>query len=197
MSNKHRQWAGALARDCGIQTMSQQTATRPASNPAPANGEYREKRRYRKHPDDELAAMRLEVHRGSKVAAVAAKYDVAASVVYKAVRLGEPRPERKPGESKQKYGSRVKAWMLRVDPEYRASIAKSQARGMRLSWRRRKRALEAVEPTPPPPPVNVEAIQPVAAVEPPWGFQPPVPVETPTPRPGFFRSIGMMLGLVR
>lgn len=180
--------------------MFQQATTRPASNPAPATDEARGKRRYRKHPPEELAAMRLDVHRGAKVSEVAAKYDVASSIVYKAV-AANPRPKQEPGESKSLYGIRVREWMREIDPEYRERYRANKSRALRLSARRRKREAlkaEAAASAQIPPPVNVEAIQPVAAKEPPWGFaELTAPAETHTRPPGFWRSVGMMLGLVR
>lgn len=197
--------------------MFQQTAAQPASNPAPAIEASTGKRRYRRHPADEMAAMRLAVYRGEKPRDVAARHDVNLSIVYKAV--GDlPRPKQMPGENKWRYGARVKAWMLQIDPDYRERVSANRAKAARLMWRRKKRAAEKAtvahvevapavipEPAPPPPPVNIEAQQPVAATEPPWGFEPArrpgeIVAEAmiaPAPRVGFWRSVGMMLGIVR
>lgn len=208
MSTKHRQWAGALARDCGIPTMFQQTAQPPASNPAPTTDEPRAKRPYRQHDARERAAMRLAVYRGATVADVATQFGVHQSVVYRAVRE-LPRPVQEPGEGKHRYGIRVQTWMRQIDPDYAAKNSAARSRGQRLAARRRRREAEktaqpvAPEPTPAPPPVVIDAPQPVAAIAPPWGFQSagggssivsPLP---PPPRVGFWRALGMMLGVVR
>lgn len=203
MSTKTRQWAASIARDCGIGTMLQQTAPEPMGNPAPAIEASREKRRYRRHDADELAAMRLEVHRGAKVSEVAAKYDVAKSIVYRAVADGEPRPERKSGESPILYARRVGLWKRRIDPEaaarFKAAVAAGKIKAAKRRAREKAKAERAATPKPPPP-INVEAAQPVAAVEPPWGFEPatrPAEIVAAPPPAGFWRRVGMALGIVR
>lgn len=199
MSTKHRQWAGALARDCGIPTMFQQTAQPPASNHAPATDEPRARRPYRKHREhgpEELAAIVADRRRGMSWADLRAKYDVANNVIQKALAAVPKKPVREAGESKHRYGIRVKAWMMQIDPEYRARVIANQTKASKVAWRRRKRALEkaaqpvAPEPTPAPPPAVIESPQPVAMIV-------PRPAVIAAPRVGFWRALGMMLGVVR
>jgi hypothetical protein len=221
MSNKHRQWAGALARDCGI-TMTTQTQA------AHINGEIKQpnRRRYFRLPDDVRAGIRSAYIGGKPIEQITRDLDASEATIYTATadlpkrqawRNAQPatpappeppkdgRPVREAGESKQHYAARIVAWKCAADPAYRARVLANRSEGVRRGHRLRQlakqraeakikrleEALKAAKSAPPPDPA------PVAATEPPWGFTPPAPVEMPPPRPGFWRSVGMMLGLVR
>lgn len=156
--------------------MYQPPPGRPISSP-PANGsewhaiKVVQPSPYRRVSDEEKASILADHAAGMNWQDMSHKYRRSSSVIGAIVARAKKgdstaRPVRITGESKQKYGARVMAWMWKHDEEFRAN----QLRKRKLVARRRRAAKER------------EAAETVAAVSPaPAADIPPAIVAAPPP----------------